>query len=146
MLWVFVALAVGELMVVHLLLTLRWPVIGWPLLVVSGATVIWLVLWIRSFGRYPHSLSGDVLRLRIGSLPDTSIRLAAIGSISTNWCSGEHRGKGARNLVPVAYPNRMLRLTSPIQTRKGMCDRIAFRVDDPVSFDAAMASVGIQVN
>jgi hypothetical protein len=145
LLWAFVALAVGEALLVHLFVALRWPTIGWPLLALSTASIVWLVRWILSFRRYPHVLCEHELQLRIGSLRHLAVPVSSIDSVCTSWPSGDHRGKGAINLVPVAYPNRMLRLNSAIRTRRGLCDRIALRVDDPASFDAAMAALGIAV-
>jgi hypothetical protein len=145
MLWVFVALATGEMLLVHLFVTLRWPAIGWPLLALSLSSIVWLVFWIRSFRQRPHSLSKGQLELNTGSLRTLSVPISAIESVSTSWASGEHKGQGARNVVPLAYPNRLLRLSKPIQMRKGSYDRVAFRVDDPALFDAAMREVGIPV-
>lgn len=145
MLWVFTAIAVGEMLVVHLFVTLRWPWVGWPLLAVSAVSIVWLVVWIRSFRDHPHSLSGDTLQLRIGSLTALTVPLSAIESVSANWASGEHKSKGATNVVPLAYPNRMLRLKTEIKTRRGECDRIALRIDDPGAFDAAMTELGFSV-
>ena len=144
-LWVLVALATCEMLLVHLFVTLRWPTIGWPVLLMSLSTIVWFVFWIRSFRRRPHSLSKSELRLNTGSLRTLAVPVSAIRSVHSNWAPGEHKGKGATNIVPLAYPNRMLRLREPIQTRKGLCDRVAFRVDDPALFDAAMDGIGITV-
>jgi hypothetical protein len=146
MIWAFAALAVCEMLVVHLFVTLRWPAIGWTLFALSAVSVVWLVLCIRSFRRLPHSLSTEQLQLRTGSLGVVEVPLSAIESVSTHWASGEHKGHGSANVVPLAYPNRMLRLSAPIKTRKGVCDRIAFRVDDGAPFDAAMERLGIPVH
>jgi hypothetical protein len=145
MIWAFAALAVCEMLVVHLFLTLRWPVVGWTLFALSVMSVVWLVRWIRSFQSCPHLLAGDHLHLRTGSLRAIKIPLSAIESVSTHWASGDHKGKGAVNVVPLAYPNRMLRLSAPQKSRKGYFDRVALRVDHEGAFDAAMKSVGIPV-
>jgi len=145
MVWALAALAVGEMLVVHLFLTLRWPAVGWTLFGLSAASVIWLVLWIRSFRHFPHTLSADQLHLRTGSLRGLTIPVSAIASVSSHWASGEHKGEGAANVVPIAYPNRMLRLNASIKTRKGLCDRIALRVDDAPLFDSAMERLGSPV-
>ena len=52
---------------------------------------------------------------------------------------------GARNVVLLAYPNRMLRLIVPITTRRGLATA-SLRVDDPAAFDAAMESLGVAVH
>lgn len=145
MLWAFATLAVAEMLLVHLFVTLRWPVVGWTLFGLSAVSILWLVHWIRSFRRHPHLLSGDELQLRTGSLRVLAVPLSAIERVSTHWESGEHKSRGAINVVPVAYPNRMIRLKAAIKTRKGECDRIALRVDDASTFDSAMERLGLSV-
>jgi hypothetical protein len=145
MLWVFVALAACEMLLVHLFVALRWPAVGWPLSLLSVGSLLWFIFWIRSFRQKPHSLSTGELHLNTGSLRTLPVPISAIECVSSSWGSGEHKSKGATNVVPLAYPNRMLRLRHPIETRKGLCDRIAFRVDDPATFDAAMETLGIRV-
>lgn len=146
MLWAFVALATIEMLVVHLFITLRWPAVGWPLLLASATSVLWMVHWIRSMSRYPHTLTAEALQVRTGSLRLLKVPLASIDRLMSRWPSGDHKGAGAINTVPLAHPNRMLRLNKPIKTRKGMCQRIALRVDDPIRFDEVMAKHGIVVD
>jgi hypothetical protein len=145
MLWAIVALAVAELLLVHLFVSLRWPALAWPLFALTGGSVLGLVAWIRSLRRHPHELDGGSLELRIGSLRKLRIPLDAIESVSTSWASGEHKDRGAINTVPVAFPNRLLRLKTALSTRKGPCHRVALRVDDPAPFDAAMKSRGVRL-
>jgi len=144
MLWVFVGLAATEMVVVHLFLALRWPWLAWPLLLVSLATVWWLVGWIRSMKRLPHALEGGLLRLRMGKLREVAVPLSSISFIATSWMPGGHKGAGAANMVPVADANRLLQLLMPLPPR-GKVDRIAFRVDEPAAFDEAMREQGVQV-
>lgn len=145
MVWAFASLAIIEMLVVHLFLTLRWPVVGWTLFAFSAASLIWLVHWIRSFRQCPHVLANGHLELRTGSLALLKVPLEGIEGVATHWSDGEHKHAGAANVVPLAYPNRMLRLKVPIKTRKGACDRVAFRVDEVAPFDAAMEELGIPV-
>jgi len=145
MLWAIVALAVGELLVVHLLVSLRWPALAWPLFGLTAASILWLVFWIRSLRSHPHRLDGDELLLSTGSLRTLRIPLAAIDLVATGWGPGEHNGRGAINTVPLAHPNRLLRLKAPLTVRKAEYDRVALRIDDAEPFDAAMAKLGIPV-
>lgn len=145
MLWVVVALAVGELLVVHLFLSLSWPALAWPLFALTAASILWMVAWIRSLKSHPHLLDGEELRLRIGSLRSVPVPVSSIERVSASWAPGEHGGAGALNTVPLAYPNRLLRLKAPLRIRKAQYDRIALRIDDAPTFDAAMASRGIPV-
>ncbi len=116
-LWVLVTLAVIEMMVVHLFLTLRCPKVGWLIFALSFGSVIWMVYWIRSFRHCPHVLSATEIRLRTGSLREISVPLSSVTAVATSWAPGEHTGRGSINTVPLAYPNRMLRLMPPILTR-----------------------------
>lgn len=145
MLWAFVALAVTELLVVHLFVSLRWPALAWPLFALTALSILGLVWWILGFRRHPHCLTGEELVLRTGSLRTVRLPLAAIERVSTQWPSGEHRSAGALNLVPVAFPNRLLRLKAPLTLAKRPRDRIAVRVDDGAGFDAAMRALAIPV-
>ena len=136
MLWVFSALAVTEMVVVHLFVALKWPWIGWPLTILSALSVIWLIGWIRSWPRLLHRLENGTLTLHFGSLRSVAVPLADIAEVTP--AVDALRDPGTRNLVPIAYPNRMIVLKSPAPGRRGTM-RYAIRVDDPGAFDAAMA-------
>ena len=145
MIWGLAMLAVCEMLLMHLVLASRSPALRWALLFMSVGSVFLLVFWIRSFRHFPHLLTTEHLRLHTGLLPPIIVPISAIESVATYWEPGEHKGDGAANVVPLAHPNRMLRLKAPIKTRKGLCDRVAFRVDDAAPFDAAMERLGISV-
>lgn len=122
MLWAFCSLAFLELLVVHLLLSSRWPLVAWPLTVLSGATCLWLVSWIRSFKRLPHRLDGDRLRLHFGSIRSLDVPLAAIRSVRSSWDGDDLKRPATLNFVPIAYPNRMLLLDPELPGRKRPID------------------------
>jgi hypothetical protein len=145
MLWVFVGLAICELLVVHLFVALKWPSLGWPLTVVSGGTVLWLVWWIGTLARHPHELDDSGLHLKLGSLRTVHLPMADVARVESCWGPGEHRGRDVMNLVPVAYPNRMVVVRSPVPTRRGPKMRIAFCCDHPEAFDGAMRQRGVEV-
>jgi hypothetical protein len=137
MLWAFVVLASCELVGAHLLLGLWSAKVAW---VASGLTLlteIWLVRWVLSWKRLPHELSDDRLRLHMGSLRHIDVPLAAIAGISGAVPSALLKARDTCNLVPVAYPNRLIELRAPLTDRRGT-RRIAVRVDDPAAFDAAL--------
>ena len=143
MLWVFAALAVIELLVVHLFVSLKWPSAAWALTIVTGLSVLWLVRWITSFKRLPHSIDGNLLRLHFGSLKTLYIRLDQIAEVRSTWESGAHGARRAINLVPVAHPNRMLALDPPLPGKRGPKCQIFLRVDDPAAFDRALGAHGV---
>jgi len=135
MLWAFFSLALIETAAVHLFVALRWPSVGWPLTILSAATVVWILLWIVSWRRLPHELKDRVLSLHMGRLRTIAVPLDSIRAI-TPADSERLNAPGTRSLVPIAYPNRIVELSRPIGKRGTM--RIAIRLDDPDAFDAAM--------
>lgn len=136
MLWVFFSIALVEMVAVHLFVTLRWPVVGWPLTILSAATLVWIVAWIRSWKRLPHRLENGVLTLNMGRMRKIAVPLEIIRAVTP--VDGERlKAPGTLNLVPIAYPNRMIELTQPTGKRGAV--RIAVRVDDRAAFDAAMS-------
>jgi hypothetical protein len=143
MLSVFAALAVIELLVVHLFLSLSWPALAWVLTLATAASVIWLVRFITSFKRCPHMIEADHLRLRMGSLRTIDVPLAQVTQVRRQWESGAEKSPGTTNLVPIAFPNRLVDVDPPIVGRRGPIRSIAIRLDEPAAFDAALSSRGI---
>lgn len=138
MLWVFAGLAVLEMLAVHLFVALRWPMVGWPLTVVSALSIVWLVGWIRSWAQRPHQLLGDRLRLHMGSLRSIDVPLALIAGIDAAPSLDRIKALKARNLVPLAHPNRLIVLASALDDRR-QTRAVAIRVDDAPAFDRALA-------
>jgi hypothetical protein len=145
MLWVFASLASIELIVVHLFVSLKWPAAAWALTLMTLASLIWLVRFITSFKRCPHSLDGERLNLRMGSLRTISVPLEHVAAVRTQWPSGAEKAPGSVNLVPVAYPNRLVDLDPPITGRRGPLSTVAIRLDELDRFDAALASRGVKI-
>lgn len=133
----FVVLAVAELLVVHLVLSLTWPRAAWIVSGITLAGVIWLIAWVRSFRRCPHVLTDDSLVLRMGSLVSITVRRADIEHIEPVTSLAAVKAPGVRNLVPVAMPNRLVVLRRPIADRRGT-RAVAIRLDDPAAFDRAL--------
>lgn len=140
LLWVLAALALLELGLVHLFVALKWPHAAWPLTAASALGVVALVRGIVSWRRCPHELDDRELRLRIGSLRTIAVPLASIASVEPISDSRSVKAPGVRSLVPLAMPNRLVRLASPLPDRRGTT-ALAVRVDDPAAFDAAFASL-----
>ncbi|WP_295637106.1 hypothetical protein [Novosphingobium sp.] len=144
MLGVFAGLATIELLVVHLMAATHWPRLAWPLTALNLASVVWLVQWITSWKRLPHRLCDGVLRLNMGSMRHIDLRLAEIAAIRAVSDGAEIKARTTRNLVPVAWPNRIIDLKSALPGRKQV-RRIAIRLDDPLEFDRALRDQGISV-
>lgn len=141
--WVFLSLALIELGVVHLLVALRWPAIGWPLSILSAIGVVWIVLLIRSFARYPHRIEGDTLVLHLGNMRRIALALADISAVEASWESGGDKAADALKLSGIAYPNRCLLLAKDLPRGKR---RVFVRLDDPQAFDATLAERGVPVS
>ena len=135
MLWAFFSLALLEIGAVHLFVTLRWPLAGWPLTAISGAAMIWIVIWIASWKRLPHRLDVNRLTLHMGRLRKIEVPLDAIRAI-TPVNPDRLKSRETRNLVPLACPNRLIELSRPVGKRASMC--LAIRVDEAERFDIAM--------
>lgn len=141
MLSVLAGLACLEMFAVHLFVALKWPWIGWPLTILSAASVLWLIGWIRSWKCLPHELRADGLVLHMGSLRHVVVPLERISFISATVSYAIIKARSCRNLVPVAYPNRVIHLREPMAGRKPV-DAIA---DDPAAFDDAMRRAAVDV-
>lgn len=139
LMWVFVALASIELVAVHLFLALKWPWLAWPLSVLTLMSLLWLVRLIRSFRSLPHRLEAGQLTLHLGSLRSLEVPLDAIHSVRAAWASGEHEEPGTARFSLIAYPNRLLDLAEPLPGRRGGIKRVAITLDDPATFDLALA-------
>lgn len=137
MLWAFVVLAGCELVGAHLLLGLWSAKVAWVASGLTLLTLIWLVRWVLSWKRLPHELRHDRLRLHMGSLRHVEVPLAAIAGIGGDVPSALLKARDTCNLVPIAYPNRLIELRAPLADRR-RTRRIAIRVDDPAAFDAAL--------
>jgi hypothetical protein len=145
MLWVFASLATTELVVVHLFVALKWPAAAWGLTIVTALSIAWLVRYITSYKRCPHRLESDALCLRMGSMRSIVIPIAQVAGVRTHWASGAEKAAGSVNLVPIAFPNRLVDIDPPIAGRRGPLSTIAIRLDDPAAFDASLAARGVTI-
>ena len=141
LLWAFVALATIEVLVVHLVVSSHWHRAAWPLTTVTGLSLLLIVRWVRSFRRLPHRLSERELVLNLGLLRSVTVPLSSIAAVRDQWDGEVLRDKATLSLSPIAYPNRMIELDPPLAGKRCALRRIAFRVDDPGAFDAAIREV-----
>ncbi len=141
MMWVFAGLAGIELIVVHFLVALWDWRVALVFSLVSLAGVVWLVRAILSFRRLPVLIGQDrVLRLRAGHLSGIDVPLDEIAAIRSQWESDAVKGRGVLNLAPIAYPNLLIDLRSPVQRRRRVIRSVAHRFDDPAAFRVALES------
>ena len=93
---------------------------------------------LRTGKRLPHRLNERELVLNLGLLTSVSVPLSSIAAVRDQWDSAILRDKDTLSLSPIAYPNRMIELEPPLETKRRALSRIAFRVDESAAFDAAM--------
>lgn len=145
MLWALSSLACMEMLATHLLVSLKWPAAAWPLTALTALSIVWLVRWIRSWPRLPHELRGDLLTLHMGSLRHYAVPIGQIAGVRSAISNDVLKVPGMANLVPIAFPNRIVDLTEPLAGRRAV-RHIAIRLDEPAAFDRAMAGRGIAVS
>jgi hypothetical protein len=138
MLWVFVALASAELVIVHLLLVLWKPWLAWTLSALSFATIGWIVGVILSFRRRPVRIADGALVMRAGALKRIVVPLDRVAGLRAGWSAADLKRRDVLNLALLAWPNVVVELTEPIAMRGRPIRAIAHKLDDPAAFAAAL--------
>ena len=139
MLWVFAALAAIELFVVHFLVSI-WSVrLALLLSALTLASMVWLVLLIRSFRRLPVLLDDDKVLFRCGNLLSIQVALENVEAVRANFSSERLKARSVLNLAMLSYPNLLVELRAPIPRGRRSIDRIAHCLDDPGGFVASLA-------
>lgn len=144
MMWVFVAIASVELVVVHLLVALWRPWFAAILSVFSLATVVWLIGVIRSFKALPVLIDGERLALRVGRLKGVDVALDNVRGLRSGWDAAALRSPGVLNLALIAYPNVVLDLRQPVACGRRTIGSVAHRLDDPAAFVRAIEPLGLR--
>lgn len=142
LLWVFVGLAGTEMLVVHLLVALLLSKVAALLLTLASlATIVWLVLLIRSFARLPVLLGEEKLVMRTGFLVGIEVPRASVAAFRSTFTRAEIKERGTLNLALLAWPNVLVELDSPMPhgRRRRPVRRIAHRLDDAHGFRSALA-------
>ena len=138
MLWTVTLLGLLEIVVVHVL-TARWPVIRWALLVVGVLGILGFLAWGLSLRQMPHVVRGGSLVLRSGRTHAVEVPLATLVS-ARRHVVGEHRRvlEVADDRLAVSFmgdTNLELRLDPPAEVRvKGApvaVGRVLLHADDP---------------
>ena len=140
MMWVFMAIATVELLVVHLLLLLLvgpWAAVAASVVALAG--MAWLVVLIASFRRL---LESDRLVMRIGTLRRVDLPLAMVAGLRRQWDARSLKAGGVLKLSLIAYPNIVVDLVEPLPGRRRVT-AVAHRLDDPAAFVAALRARGV---
>jgi hypothetical protein len=138
MLWAFVAIALVELIVVHLLLAHWSHTAALILSALSLASILWLVSVIRSFRRLPVLITPDALVMRVGTLKGATVPLSQVAGLRESWDAELLRRRDVLNLALIAYPNVVVMLHGPLQMGRREVIASAHRLDDPLAFTAAL--------
>lgn len=145
MIWALAALATLELFAVHLLVALLWShAVAALLSLVTGGSILWLVLLVGSFASRPVLVIEEEVVMRVGTLRSVTVPRSSIEAVETAFPPGFTKAPGVLNLALLAYPNVALRLSAPLPglSRRGApVRRIAHRLDDPAAFLSALAAV-----
>ena len=113
--------------------------------ITGTAGLVWLIGWIRSWARLPHVLVDGQLHLHMGSLRHVTVPVAQVARVVRQVDAARLAQPGTRKLVPLAFPNRIIELTEPLQGRRAI-RALAIRLDDPADFDSALAGLGITID
>jgi hypothetical protein len=140
MMWVLLALAGAELLVVHFLLALWSPGVAMFVSVLTLAGMIWFAALIASFRRLPVLIEGDTLTMRVGRLRVFRLPFTAIAGLRPSWTGDDLKRRNVSNLALIAYPNIWIDLVDPVVGRRGSIIAIAHKLDDPQAFSAALGA------
>jgi hypothetical protein len=138
LLWVFIGLATIELLVVHLLISFWSGTMAAMLSLLSLATILWLVLLIRSMKRLPVIVASDRLVMRSGSLSSVEITGTNIAAVRTNFPGDALKSGSVQNLALLSYPNVLVEMRAPLpKRRRRAIAAVAHCLEDPIGFAAA---------
>lgn len=138
MLWVFVTLSAIELLVVHFLISFWSPTAALILSLLTLASILWLVLLIRSMGRLPVVLDQRRLVMRVGKLRSVELELERIEGLRSDFDAAALQAPGVANLALIAWPNIWVELRQPIEQRGRKVRAVAHKLDEPRAFVAAL--------
>ncbi len=143
MMWVLVAIAGVEFVVVHVLIAMWRPAVAIVLSLVSLTSIAWLILQIRSFARLPVEIGGGRLLMRVGRIRAIETDLANVAGLRDHWDAKAIKHRSVLNLAMIAYPNVVVDLIEPVRVgRNRVVSAVAHRLDDPAAFVAALERLG----
>jgi len=141
MMWILVAIATVETLVVHLLVALWRPWAAAVLSFVSVATIMWVVELIRSFEKLPVKIADGRLIWRVGTLRQTTVSLENVEGLKSGWTASDIKRRDVLNCAMIAYPNTVVVLSEPVQIGRHFVSALAHRLDDPTAFATAIGSL-----
>ena len=145
MIAVFLALQLIEIVVVHLLVS-HWSQTAALVLLALGIWgALFFIALMKGFRLYPILLKADGVQVRGGSMIDMHVPFDTIAGIDPAITDAETREMDVLNAAILSHPNVILRLARPLEYRgffgkSRMVNRVAFRLDEPGPFLAALAA------
>ncbi len=141
MMWILVAIATVETLVVHLLVALWQPWVAAVLSVVSVAAIVWLVALIRSFEKLPVKIADGGLIWRTGTLRHATVSIDNVAGLKSDWTAVDIKRSNVLNCAMIAYPNTFVVLSEPVRVGRRSISALAHRLDDPTAFATAIGSL-----
>lgn len=138
MMWVLLGLVCIEAFITHFLIALWSARIALILSSFSLATLIWLILFIRSFRFRPVIIQRDQLIWPAGSLRTVTVPLAQIRRRHDHWTLDAIRREGVFNAALITHPNIVIELDPPLLSGQRIIRYLAHKLDDPQAFNAAL--------
>jgi hypothetical protein len=139
-------LVVVESVGMHLLLHERHAGLAWTLSALGVATLYWIIADAVQLGRAATEVSAHAIALRVGKRVSATIPRHVVASATIpTWRDIPPRAPDFINATKPAEPNVLLAFREPVTVvLLGAVRRpvrsIAFRVDDPAGFLAAIAA------
>jgi len=146
MLWMFVAIALTELVVVHAVLSVWFAALAIPLSLLSLSAICWAIWAIRSFESLPVTLDATTLRMRVGRMKGVDVPIDRIGGLMDHFTAETFKDRSVRNFALIAFPNVVVKIDPPLMMRRlgkeAVIAAIAHRLDDPAAFVRAIEALG----
>ncbi|MBX7459155.1 hypothetical protein K3152_12920 [Qipengyuania sp. 1NDH17] len=145
MIAVFLVLQLIEIVVVDLLVSHWSREAAWVLLALGIWGALFFIAMMQGFRLYPVLLERHSLRVRSGLMIDLRVPLADIEAMGAAISGEELKQDHVLNAAILSHPNVVLQLARPLEYRPAfgktrMVTRVAFRLDEPAPFVAALQS------
>ena len=140
-LWMFIAIAAVELLIVHFLIGAWAPWLAATLSAISLAAIGWIAALVLSFRRRPVRIDGDIPLLQVGMLRSVAVPLDRVAGLRAAWTAEELKRREVLNLALLAWPNVMVEVDPPVRVRRRAIGAIAHKLDDPAAFAAAIRAL-----
>lgn len=138
-LWVFFAIALVELLAVHLLVFQWSPLAAW---VLSGVTVLvmgQIALLVHGMTKWPTLVDDTGITVRHGRRGELFVPLAQVASVEDVAFRPDERGSQTFRASLLAPPNIAIRLSEPLHYSQRALSSITMRLDDPAGFLALLS-------